>query len=145
MGIGLLGGGGLGTYFANRGVNDGVEEVAVIAAGLGLDVFGGALAGCGVVGEIEAAGLGGDFGELLDDVEEGRFIPAGELPAVGDRAGKNLFGRPVVGGGGVGRRSDGDRGLRLLLCGRGESGGASEGEGGFYGPGPERSFFPSGL
>ena len=102
MRIGLLVGRGWGTYSTNGGVNDGVEELAVIAVGFGLDVFAGALAGCGVVGESEAASLGGDFGELLDDVEEGRFIPAGELPAVGDGAGEDLFCRPVVRGGGVG-------------------------------------------
>src|SRR5260370_37516968 len=102
MGIGLLGGRGWGPYFTDGGVNDGVEELTVIGAGFGLDVFAGALAGCGVVGQSEAASLGGDFGELLDDVEEGSFIPAGELPAVRDSTGEDLFGRPVVRGGGVG-------------------------------------------
>src|SRR5260370_42213490 len=101
MGIGLLGGRGWGPYFTDGGVNDGVEELTVIGAGFGLDVFAGALAGCGVVGESEAAGLDGEFGELLDDVGAGSFIPASVLPAVGDRAGESLFGRLVwLGGGG---------------------------------------------
>ena len=95
-------GGGFGPYFADGGVDDGVEELAMIGAGLGLDVFAGALAGFGVVGKREAASLGGDCGELLDDVEEGGFISAGELPAVGDGAGEDLLGGPVVWGGGVG-------------------------------------------
>src|SRR5215475_12655242 len=110
-------------YFADGGVDNGVEELAVIGVGLRLDVFAGPPAGLGVVGESKAASLSGDFGELLDDVEEGGFIPACELPAIRDRAGQDLLGGPVVGRGGVGRRSDRDGRLRLLLGGRGKCGG----------------------
>ena len=57
-----------------------MQELAVIGLGLGLDVFAAALACFGGVGKRQAASLGGDLGELLDDVEEGRFIAAGKLP-----------------------------------------------------------------
>ena len=102
-------------YFTNGGIDDGVEELTVIGVRFGLDVFACAPACLGVVGKGEAASLGRDFGELLNDVEEGGLIPACELPAIGDRAGQNLLGGPVMGSSGVGRRSDGDRRLRLLL------------------------------
>src|SRR5207253_3253663 len=53
------------------------------------------------------------------------------LPAVRDGAGKDLFGRPVVRGGRVGRRRDGNVRFRLLLwtcglllCGRRKSSGS---------------------
>ena len=96
-------------YFANGSIHDGIEELAMIGVRFGLDVFACAPAGFGSIRKSEAASLGGDSGELLDDVEEGGLIPAGELPAIGDGAGQNLVGGPVMWSGGVGRRSDGDR------------------------------------
>jgi hypothetical protein len=146
----LFGGCGWCAYFTDRGVNDGVEELAVIAARFGLDVFAGTLTGCGVVGKSETASLSRDLRELLDDVEEGSFIAAGELPAVGNGTSEDLLGRPVVRSSGVGRRRNGDIRLRLwgrglLLCGRGESrGGESEAEGNFIDWAHDRSFFLEG-
>src|ERR1700761_3759158 len=112
--VGLLGGGYRSSYFTNRSVNDGVEKLAMVSVGFSLDVFAGALPCFFAIGQIETASLGRDLGELLDDVEEGRFISACELPAVRDGAGENLLGRPVVRSGGVGRRLDRDIRLRLL-------------------------------
>jgi hypothetical protein len=81
---------------ADGGVDDRVEERVVVGFGLHLDVVAHALAGCGVVGEGNIAVLRGNCGKLLDDVEEGCFVLASELPAIGDGAGEDLLGGPVV-------------------------------------------------
>jgi hypothetical protein len=128
----LVGGRGFGANFADGGVDDGVQELSVIGLGLGFDVLARAFAGCGVVGKSQAARLCGDRGELLDDVEEGRFVLAGELPAIGDGASKNLLGGPIVRSGGIGRGSDGSRRF-WLLRGSGESSGYGEAECDFVG------------
>jgi hypothetical protein len=81
---------------ADRGVNDRVEERLVVGLGLHLDVVAYALAGRGVIGKGHVALLGGDCSKLLDNVEEGGLVLTGELPAIGDGAGEDLLGGPVV-------------------------------------------------
>jgi hypothetical protein len=84
----------------------------MIGLGLCLDIFAGASASLGVIWKGQASSLCGDRGKLLDDVKKNGFVLARELPAIGDRAGQDLLGRPIVGGGGVRRRCDGNgRGL----------------------------------
>ena len=103
----------------------------MVCMGFGFDVLTSAFAGCFVVGKGQAPGLRGDLGELLDDVEEGSFVLPGQLPAVGDGAGKNLFSGPVVRRSGVRRRGNRNGRLRLLRGRRNSCSGKGEAEGNF--------------
>ena len=63
LGLGRdLVGGGFGADVADGGVDDGVEERAVVGLCLCLDVLSGALAGFGAVRQDDAALLGRDGG-----------------------------------------------------------------------------------
>jgi hypothetical protein len=112
-------GSGLSADLTNGSVDDGVKKLTMVCLRLGLDVFAGASARIGVIRKGKPTCLCGDLRELLDNLEEGCFVPAGKLPTIRHRAREYLLSRPVVRTVGVGRRRDGRGGW--LLGGRSQS------------------------